>query len=333
MIGSTEVQFPDAEELAALVNRYTRKDENVSFDAVEMAETLFDDHMVANLLLLGAAYQAGAIPVSAKAIEEAIGFNGVSVEVNLQAFRAGRLAVVDPAWAGSLTRPRLGAVQDFPAPSVEARALVESVGASGELRRVLEIRVQGLIAYQNASYAREYVDFVRKVHEAEQVAKPGEDRLAIGVARHLFKLMAYKDEYEVARLHLADGFSRELARRYPGGVRVEYHLHPPMLRGLGFRKKLRFGRWITRVLRLLVALRGLRGTFVDVFGYTQVRRLERALIGEYRALIQKALVGLSRESYERAVALADLPELIRGYEEVKLRSVERFREEVRKLDG
>jgi indolepyruvate ferredoxin oxidoreductase len=333
MIASTEIEFPDARELVASVTRYTRKDENVYLDAVEMAETLFDDHMVANLLLLGAAYQAGAIPVSAKAIEEAIAFNGVSVEVNVQAFRAGRLAVIDPAWAGSLTQPRLGAVEAFPAPSAEARALVESVGATGELRRLLEIRVPELIAYQNAAYAREYVDFVRKVREAEEAAVPGEDRLAEGVARHLFKLMAYKDEYEVARLHLTDGISRELARRYPGGVRVEYHLHPPLLRGLGLKKKLRFGRWITGVFGMLAALRGLRGTPLDVFGYTRVRRLERALIGEYRALIEKALVGLSRESYERAVTLANLPDVIRGYEEVKLRSVERFREEVRRLGG
>jgi indolepyruvate ferredoxin oxidoreductase len=333
MVASTEVQFPDVKELAASVNRYTRKDENVSLDAVEMAETLFDDHMVANLLLLGAAYQAGAIPVSAKAIEEAIAFNGVSVEANLQAFRAGRLAVIDPAWAGSLTRPRLGAVQEFPAPSAEASALVESVGASGELRRLLAIRVPELIAYQRASYAREYVDFVGKVREAEQATVYGEERLAVGVARNLFKLMAYKDEYEVARLHLRGGLSSELARRYPGGVRVGYHLHPPLLRGLGFGKKLRFGRWITGVFRLLVALRGVRGTSLDVFGTTRMRGLERALIAEYRTLIEKALVGLSRESYERAVTLANLPDLIRGYEEIKLRNVERFREEVRRLGG
>ncbi len=333
MIASTEIQFPDLKELVASVNRYTRKDDNVYLDAVEMAETLFDDHMLANLLLLGAAYQAGAIPVSAKAIEEAIAFNGVLVETNIQAFRAGRLAVIDPAWAGSLTRPRLGAVEDFPAPSAVARALVESVGAGGDLKRRLEIRAPELIAYQNAAYAREYVNFVRKVREAEQAAVPGEDRLTEGVARNLFKLMAYKDEYEVARLHLTDGLSRELARRYPGGVRMEYHLHPPLLRGLGLKKKLRFGRWITGVFGLLVAFRGLRGTPLDVFGYTRVRRLERALIGEYLALIEKALVGLSRESYERAVTLANLPDLIRGYEEVKLRSVERFREEVRRLGG
>jgi indolepyruvate ferredoxin oxidoreductase len=257
----------------------------------------------------------------------------VSVEANVQAFRAGRLAVVDPVWAGSLRRPRLGAAEAVPALSPEARALVGRVGASGELLRLLEIRVPELIAYQNAGYARAYVDFVRKVREAEQAAVPGETRLSEAVARFLFKLMAYKDEYEVARLHLMTGLSDQLARRYPGGFRMAYHLHPPLLRGLGLKRKLGLGRWVTGLFRLLVALRGLRGTRLDVFGYAGVRRLERALPGEYRALIQEALGGLSRESYERAVARAELPDLIRGYEAIKLRSAERFREEARRLKG
>jgi indolepyruvate ferredoxin oxidoreductase len=284
-------------------------------------------------LLLGAAYQSGAVPVTAKAIEEAIALNGVSVQMNTQAFRAGRLAVMDPVWAGSLERPRLGAAKAIPELSAEARALLERVGATGELGGLLEIRVPELMAYQDTSYAREYVDFVKKVHDAERAAVPGETRLSEAVARFLFKLMAYKDEYEVARLHLTNGLWRGLARRYPGGARVEYHLHPPLLRALGMRRKLRLGAWITAAFRLLAALRGLRGTPFDVFGSTRVRRLERALPGEYRALIERTLTGLSPEGYERAVALANLPDLIRGYEEIKLRNVERFREEVRRLGG
>ncbi len=333
MIASTEIQFPDVKDLVASVNRYTRKDENVFLDAVEVAETLFDDHMAANLLLLGAAYQSGAVPVSAKAIEEAIVLNGVSVQMNTQAFRAGRLAVIDPAWAESLERPRLGAAEAFSELSAEARALVERVGTTRELGSLLEIRVPELIAYQDAAYAREYVDFVKKVHDAERATVPGETRLSEAVGRFLFKLMAYKDEYEVARLHLTNDLWRQIVRRYPGGARVEYHLHPPLLRALGMRRKLRLGAWITAVFRLLAALRGLRGTPFDVFGYTRVRRLERALVGEYRALIEKALTTLSPEGYERAVALANLPDLIRGYEEIKLRNVERFREEARRLGG
>ena len=165
-----------------------------------------------------------------------------------------------------------------------------------------------------------------------QAAVPGESRLSEAVARCLFKLMAYKDEYEVARLHLAQDWSAALADEFPDGVRVRYHLHPPVLRALGLRHKLTLpSAWTDRLFRVLVALRRLRGTALDPFGRARVRRVERALITEYQALLDKALVGLGPETYERAVRLASLPDLIRGYEEVKLRSVERFRQEARAL--
>jgi indolepyruvate ferredoxin oxidoreductase len=328
MVTSTDVHFPDAGGLLQAVNRVTRKDENVYLDAIGLAETLFDDHMATNLIVLGAAYQAGAIPVSAAAIEEAIVLNGVSVQMNTHAFRAGRLAVADPAFVASHRRKRMGAVEVPAELGAQARALVEGVGATGELRRLLEIRVPELIEYQSADYARTYVDFVTRALAAEP---PGQTAFSEGVARHLFKLMAYKDEYEVARLHLKHGLARALAAEYPGGVTVEYNLHPPVLRALGWQKKIRLGAWFDGVFRLLVRMKGLRGTALDPFGRAEVRRVERALVGEYRALIEKAMAGLSPESYERAVRLANLPDAIRGYEELKLRNVGRFREEVRAL--
>ncbi len=147
----------------------------------------------------------------------------------------------------------------------------------------------------------------------------------------MFKLMAYKDEYEVARLHLTNDLATALAAEFPGGVTVQYNLHPPLLRALGWKRKIKLGRWFDRAFRLLVAMRGLRGTALDPFGYAEVRRVERALPGEYRALVEKALIGLSPETYERAVKLANLPDVIRGYEEIKLRNVRRFRDEVRAL--
>jgi len=143
--------------------------------------------------------------------------------------------------------------------------------------------------------------------------------------------MAYKDEYEVARLHLRNDLARQLAAEFPDGVDVRYHLHPPLLRALGMRGKLKLGKWFDVVFRSLAALRGLRGTALDPFGRAHVRRVERELIGEYRALVDKALVDLSETGYERAVKLANLPDLIRGYEEIKLRNVKRFRDEVRTL--
>ena len=331
MVTHTDVEFPEASELLTAINRVTRKDENVSLDALGLAERLFDDHMASNLIVLGAAYQAGAIPVSAAAIEEAIVLNGVSVEMNTHAFRAGRLLVADPAWVGTLTTRRVGGVQDRPQLTAAARRLVEGVSVAGALERLLEVRVPELIAYQHVAYAREYVEFVRRAQDAERSAVPGETRLSEAVARHLFKLMAYKDEYEVARLHLKNDAARALEAEFPGGVTLQYNLHPPLLRALGWKRKIRFGRWFDGVFRILCAMKGLRGTPLDPFGRAEVRRVERELVGEYRTLIEKALVGLGPESYEAVVKLANLPDVIRGYEDVKLGNVRRFRDEVRRL--
>jgi indolepyruvate ferredoxin oxidoreductase len=330
MVSSSDVAFPDPGGLVGAINRVTRKDENVFVDALGLGEALFGDHMAANMILLGAAYQAGAIPVRAGAIERAIAINAVQVEMNTQAFRVGRLLVVDPGWARTVERTRAGAVTMRRALGSETQALIDSTGAAGELRRLLEVRVPELIAYQDAGYARRYVEFVGRVAETERVAVPGETRLAEAVARYLYKLMAYKDEYEVARLHLRPEV-RASIRAELGEAEVRYQLHPPVLRALGLRRKLSLGTWVDGVFRLLVALRRLRGTALDPFGYAAVRRVERALIGEYRGMIEQTLRSLTPESHERAVRIARLPDLVRGYEDVKLRNVRRFRDEARTL--
>ena len=331
MVASPDVAFPDPGGLRAQIDRVTRKDENVYLDALGLAEAFFGDHMAANLILLGAAHQAGAVPVSPRAIETAIRLNGVAVEMNLEAFRLGRLAVAHPA--------RVAAVLDRPAGQAapeatldgEARALVEGSGAQGELRRLIELRIPELVAYQDIRYARQYAEFVTGVARAEAERVPGETRLAEAVARHLFKLMAYKDEYEVARLHLRAGLAASLAAEWGGPVRLRYHLHPPFLHAWGVRRKLRMGRWVEVLFRLLASARGLRGTAFDPFGRAQVRRIERALIGEYRAMVERTLADLSPETHARAIRVARLPDLIRGYEEIKLRGVDRFRAEARAL--
>jgi indolepyruvate ferredoxin oxidoreductase len=332
MVTHTDVQFPDGGGLRASIDRITRKDENVYLDAIGLAETLFDDHMASNMLVLGAAYQAGAIPVSAPAIEQAITLNGVAVAMNTHAFRAGRLLVADPTWLSTIKRHRMGEIETTTTPlTASARALIERAGGDGELRRLLDVRVPELIDYQDERYAREYVDFVARVRAAEQAALPGETRLSEAVARYLFKLMAYKDEYEVARLHLKADLARSLAEEFPGGVRVQYNLHPPLLRALGLTRKLKFGAWFDGAFRALRSMKGLRGTALDPFGRAAVRRVERALPGEYRAMIERTLGGLSRDTYERAVRAARLPDVIRGYEDIKLGNVDKYREEVRAL--
>jgi indolepyruvate ferredoxin oxidoreductase len=330
MIASTEVAFPDPGGLTASIDRVTRKDENVFVDALGLAEALFGDHMAANMILLGAAYQAGAIPVRAAAIEQAISINGVQVEMNAHAFRAGRLLVADPGWARTVERTRAGAVAVRAELSRDAHTLVDSMGATGGLRRLLEVRVPELIAYQDQEYARRYAELVGRVSAAERAAVPGETRLAEAVARYLYKLMAYKDEYEVARLHLRPEVQESIRSELGEGV-VRYQLHPPVLRTLGLQRKLSLGTWVEGLFRLLVRFRRLRGTPFDPFGYARVRRVERRLVDQYRAMVERALEGLGPESHERAVRIASLPDIVRGYEDVKLRSVDRFREAARAL--
>jgi indolepyruvate ferredoxin oxidoreductase len=325
MVVDTTVQFPELGGTLMSIDRVTRKDANVYLDAQAMAEALFNDHMATNFIMVGAAYQAGALPISAASLEAAIRLNGVSVEMNQLAFRWGRMAVLDARRVEAAVVQAQGKVEPLRALSAEARALVEASGATGELRRILEIRVPELIAYQDAGYARQYVDFITRVAGEESRKTPGRTGLSEAVARHLFKLMAYKDEYEVARLHLEAAVEAELHARFGSEIRYYWHLHPPLLRALGLKKKIRLGSWFRPAFGALRAMKGLRGTALDVFGYARVRREERALIAEYRGLIERALARLSPATHDTAVALGDLPDVIRGYEHIKLDNVRLFR--------
>jgi indolepyruvate ferredoxin oxidoreductase len=332
MVVDPGVHFPELASALMSIDRVTRKDPNVYLDAQAIAEALFADHMAVNPIMLGAAYQAGALPISAASIERAIRINGVAVEMNVLAFRWGRMAVVDRKQVeAAVAQATAQTTEESPQLDAEARALVERAGASGGLRRRLEIRVPELIAYQNAAYAREYVDFVRRVAEVEIERAPGSGGLAEAVARNLYKLMAYKDEYEVARLHLDGAVQAQLKARFGPQIRAYWHLHPPLLRALGLKKKIRLGAWFAPAFRLLRSLRGLRGTAFDPFGYAEVRRVERALIGEYRQLVETALVRLSPVTHAAVMALAELPDEIRGYEDIKLANVARFREKATQL--
>ena len=331
MVRDTTVEYPRADHLLERINRQTLAGQNVFFDAIGLAETLFQDHMMANMIVIGAAYQAGALPMSAAAIERAIELNGVKVEDNQQAFRAGRLAVAEPAWLESLEIARAGAVEAAAEPSGTAQRLIDSVAVSGELKRLLDIRVPELIAYQNEAYARRYVDDVKRVCAAEQAAGPGATDLSEAVARYLFKLMAYKDEYEVARLSLKPELRAALGEQFGARAKLHYHLQPPILKALGLKGKIKVGRSFDLVYRGLRQLRFLRGTRFDFFGYDRVRRTERGLIAQYRRLVFDALEDLSVANYGQAVELAKLPDIIRGYDEVKLGNVERFWEAVRAL--
>lgn len=330
MVRSTDLSFPRMMSLKNSIDSRTLKAHNVYLDAKTLSENLFGSHMQANMICIGAAYQAGLLPFSAETIERVIELNRVAVDANIQAFRAGRKVVADPDWQPLSSLKRDGEQPIQPNLTPQARRLVDSVGADGELLRVLEIRVPELIAYQNAAYAVQYVDFVRGVREAESQVSDSTD-LSEAVARYLFKLMAYKDEYEVARLSLRPEFQQALKDQFGSGAKVAYKLHPPILKAMGLKKKISLGKWFDAGFWLLTRFKFLRGTRFDIFGYDRVRRVERQLIGEYRALIEHELVHLSADSYHRAVELAQLPDMIRGYDHIKLANVDKYRAEVERI--
>ena len=305
----------------------TRAGDNVYLDAAEVAEGLFGETTTANVLVLGAAFQRGCLPISAGAIEQAIELNGAAVQVNQLAFRWGRMLVVDPARVRGAMAPAVG---ELPEPSAEDLALLVGLDR-GELGRLLRVRVPDLVSYQDRRYARRYVDTVRHVAEIEARAVPGQTALAEATARYLYKLMAYKDEYEVARLHLEAAAKARVEAEVGGELKVSYNLHPPMLRSLGLQRKLRLGPWFTPALGSLQHGKRLRGTPLDPFGYAKVRRVERKLIKEYREAVERAADRLTPDNHALAVELASLPDMVRGYEDIKLDNVERYEQEFARL--
>jgi indolepyruvate ferredoxin oxidoreductase len=307
MVVDPGLRFPAAGAVIAAVEERVRSARFL--DAAALAARLFDDEQYANMILVGVAYQAGALPIGAAAIEDAIALNGVAVDANVAAFRQGRLAV-----AGSVTAGSSGA-----GPERER-----------ELAAILAVRLPELTAFQDEACAHSYAAFVERVR-AREAEVAGTDLLARAVAENLFKLTAYKDEYEVARLSLDPRLAREIEAEFGPGARYRYQLHPPVLRALGMHRKISLGPWSRPALRTLTGLRRLRGTRLDPFGRSQVRRVERSLITEYRDLVTSLLDGLTSDNHAAAVEIAALPDMIRGYEDIKLRNVAAYRERVAAL--
>jgi indolepyruvate ferredoxin oxidoreductase len=305
---------------------------NVRVDAGKIAETMFGDYMMTNMVATGAAYEARLIPVSASAIEKAIEFNGVAVRANIMAFRAGRMAVRNPAalevansrsdqpYADRVAELKLHQDKRLIAAHSQLLALLPHMPAA--LENTVRIRIDDLIEYQNASYAKKYVRVLQVIMKAEREVTRSAPVLPLTetVARYLYKLMAYKDEYEVARLLTQETFRRNTRALFDSKVRIFYHLQPQLLRLLGVRKKVRLGEWFTPFLRLLKSLRFLRSTPFDIFGYNSVRSLERGLIEWYIGLVETTASGLTIGNISDAQAIMAIPEDIRGYEDIKARS-------------
>jgi indolepyruvate ferredoxin oxidoreductase len=306
----------------ARIDRATRAGENVYLDAQWIAERLFGDHLPTNLVMLGAAYQHGCLPMTGGAIEEAIRLNGAGAVENRAAFRWGRAAVIDHGAVRAALAPPAP-----PAPAVPA-SLRRSMGAApAPLAAVLESRLADLAGYQSTAYARRYLEQVLQTAriESERSGDPAWP-VTIAFARGLHKLMAYKDEYEVARLHLDPAQRAAIRAEFGPGARTKVLLHPPVLKSLGLKRKITLGPAAGAAFRTLRAGRHLRGTALDVFGRTEMRRTERALVEEYTTLVATALEQLTPASAGVVADLAALAEEIRGYEDVKRRNIDRFRE-------
>jgi indolepyruvate ferredoxin oxidoreductase len=329
-------------------------------DATRLATALMGDAIAANLFMLGHAWQQGLVPVSFEALMRAIELNGAAIEMNKTAFAWGRLAAIDPnavAEAAGAIRNAPTPAESTPHALPMLGATANDAGESGltpfaadlrdedELRHVpasnagevaflpldderlsrsldelVARRVAFLGDYQDAAYAKRYSDFVAKVRAAESAKAPGSTDLSEAVARYLFKLMAYKDEYEVARLYTSGEFRRRLEQQFEGDYKLHFHLAPPLLakrNAKGELVKREYGPWVFTAFRLLAKLRGLRGGALDVFGYTEERRTERALIGDYEKTVAALLDRLDAGNVALAAEIASIPEHIRGYGHVK----------------
>ncbi|HHZ10443.1 MAG TPA: indolepyruvate ferredoxin oxidoreductase family protein [Rhizobiales bacterium] len=290
------------------------------FDATRTAAALFGNSLGANMFMLGFACQHGGLPVSAEAIEKAIELNGEAVAMNVAAFRWGRRAAHEPS-----------AVRDLVARAAGGRT---ETAPAQTLDEIVARRVAFLGAYQNAAYARRFADRIAAVRKAEEAAVPGSTALTEAVARNLFKLMAIKDEYEVGRLYSDGSFMRQLGAQFQDFDRLEFHLAPPILGRRdadGKPRKSSFGPWMMYGFRLLAALRGLRGTPLDPFGYSAERRMERRLLAQYESDVDTILGRLSAERLDAAVALASVPSLVRGYGHVKAAAAKRAEAERSRL--
>jgi indolepyruvate ferredoxin oxidoreductase len=279
--------------------------------ATRLATALMGDSIATNPFMLGYAYQKGLIPLSGESLLKAIELHGVAVDANKKAFFWGRRAAHD-----------LRAVETTAAPQ---EGISETRRLSENLEEMLNRRAKDLTAYQNAVYARRYTALVERVRAAESQKISGSTKLAEAVARYYYKLLAYKDEYEVARLYTDGEYLKRLNAMFEGDFKLTFHLAPPLWTrpdpATGAPRKRPFGPWTFSAFKLLAKLKGLRGTAFDIFGYSEDRKLERRLISDYEQLVEQLIAGLDRYNHDAAVELASIPEEIRGYGHVKERHV------------
>ncbi|MEM9033683.1 MAG: indolepyruvate ferredoxin oxidoreductase family protein [Actinomycetota bacterium] len=332
MITHPELAMPSDDDLGARIASVSRADEQHWADAMAVTDGLFGSTTTANLFVVGMAVQAGALPIDPASVEAAIGLNGVAIEANTAAFRWGRTQVARPQLVtAAVSSDQASVAQAATSLSPAQASAIEALDVSAELTARLRMLAAELVAWGDETTAAEFLDALAEVRQAERAGVPGSESLTAAVADGLFKLTAYKDEYEVARLMLdADGTAaaRDLAA---GGGTVAWRLHPPMLRALGMEGKITLGSWATPAIRALARSKRLRGTAADPFRFAEVRKVERELPGEYRSAVESTLAGLSPETIAQAIEISELPDLVRGYEDIKLANVARYRERLAEL--
>jgi indolepyruvate ferredoxin oxidoreductase len=294
------------------------KEPPAKLDFHHLALHAFGDSIAANMMLVGCAYQRGWLPVSERALTRAIELNGVAVALNLAAFQWGRFIAAFPERIDELT----------------AREEKHRPLAAMSLTEIIEHRAQHLTAYQSRRLADRYRERVAQIRRVESSIGKGEE-LTRAVAINYAKLLAYKDEYEVARLFTDPSFKAGLDESFDGKTTLAFHLAPPLLSRVdpntGRPKKIEFGPWVLSLFGVLASLKGLRGTPLDIFGYGEERRRERELIATYEGGLDLVAAKLSADNYPCAIALAALPEMVRGFGPVKMKAIDRFEREWRKL--
>jgi indolepyruvate ferredoxin oxidoreductase len=285
-------------------------------NASKLATALMGDSIASNLFMVGYAWQKGMLPLSLESIEEAVRLNGVAVDANLQAMAWGRLSAHNINKVEAVASPLM--IDD----GSDAK-LQES------LTEMIDRRVDYLVAYQDAAYAAQYRVIVDRVMAAEKERTPDRDELVVAVIRNLFKLMSYKDEYEVARLHTDPAFKTALQKQFEGNYKLTYHMAPPLLAErdavTGELKKREFGPWLGTVLSVVAKMKRFRGTGLDIFGRTAERRMERQLIADYQSMVEELAGSLNPDNHSIAVRLAELPDEIRGFGHVKEKNVKRVK--------
>ncbi|MGI9380264.1 MAG: DUF6537 domain-containing protein [Methyloligellaceae bacterium] len=315
-----DFQLPTEDMRLSLQSR-AGADRTHFIDAQDYALMLFQDSILSNMFLLGHASQLGYLPVKPQAIVEAIELNGVAVEKNTEAFNWGRFAAFDFDTFKNVI-PKKTEIASVPA---GARSFDDKVA----------LRVEELTKFQDAAYARRFSEAVNEIGRLEERVAPGQSKLREAVLVSYHKLLAYKDEYEVARLYTDGTFKKQLKQQFEGDFRIQFHLAPPVLAtkdpNTGLPRKRTFGGWMLHLLRIIAAFKFLRGTRLDPFGYSGERRMERQLIEEFEQQLQVIGNRLDTSNYAIAVELAELPQSIRGYGHVKEIAIGQFREKAENL--